>query len=199
MIRSGLAVGLLASSLAGPAAAEPRLRFRIGLELGQVFSPSKAGRRDAAGFVDLVPSAVLRVAPGWRLAVGAGIPVAPILNAQVPIALERAPAGRGLLLRIAARPIYAAVDLCSSSGSCPLDEAAAPGDRGGTAAGVLGELGLGYRFAIRRRTADDDAAPWAFDLRAGYLAGGWLRRGGDHETPLGGPWQGFTIGVDFMF
>jgi hypothetical protein len=200
-MRARFAAGLLICGLAGAAVAEPRVRFRAGFEPGVVVSPREDGRRDAAGFVDLVPSAVLRVAPGWRLAVGAGIPVAPILNVQLPIALERAPAGRGLLLRVAARPIYARVDLCAS-GRCPLDEAAPPRDRGGDAAGLLGEVGLGYRFAIRTPRADPDggdAAPWLLDLRAGYLGGGWLHRGGDRETPLGGLWQGFTLGVDLMF
>lgn len=202
-MRARLAAGLLCG-LAGAAAAEPRVRFRAGFEPGMVVSPREDGRRDAAGFVDLVPSAVLRVAPRWRLAIGAGIPAAPILNVQLPIALERAPAGRGLLLRIAARPIYARVDLCGSSGSCPLDEAAPPRDRGGRAAGLFGEVGVGYRLAIRTPRADPDdgdgdAAPWVLDVRAGYLAGGWLHRSGDREAPLGGLWQGFTLGVDLTF
>lgn len=65
-----------------------------------------------------------------------------------------------------------------------------PYDRGGWAIGVLGEVGVGYRWPISAQT---------LDVRLGYLAGGFVARGGMQERPLGGLWQGLVFGLDVTF
>jgi hypothetical protein len=199
-MRGALAISAaLVAATAEPASAGPKVRFRAGLDIGAVFSMSEGGRRDSAGIVTVTPGTAVSLTPHWQLSVGASIPVAPILNLQLPVALERVPSARGIILRLGVRPTLAGIGLCESGASrCPLDSAAAPGDRGGWAFGVLGEAGVGYRFTLGNPWSDE-AAPFELDLRASYLGGGWLARGGKTEKPLGGYWQGFVLGADMTF
>lgn len=186
MKRIALAIVLAAT----PAAADPTVRFRAGLDLGAVTSGHDGARLDTAGLVNLVPAVVYQPAPAWQLSIGATIPAAPILDLQVPITLDFALFPH-LVLRAALRPAYAGIDLCASDPTaCPLDAAAQPDDKGGWAAGVLGEVGAAYRIPI---------ASHQLDLRGGYLGGGWFARGGKTERPLGGYWQGFVVGADMTF
>lgn len=192
-----IVVAVVIALVPSTAAAEAP-RFRVGLDVGLVASARGGERSDAFGIASLVPAIVLQRGDRWQLSVGATIPVAPLLHLAVPISLDYL-ATRRLVLRGSVRPTYARIDLCASgAAACPGDQAAPEEERGGAAAGAFGEAGAGYRWYVANPWSED-ARPFELDLRAAYIAGGWLTRSGDHERPLGGYWHGFVIGAAMTF
>lgn len=197
VMRHRILAALVVALWSSTAAAESP-RFRIGLDVGLAASAGGGARQDTSGIASLVPAVVLQRGDHWQISVGATIPVAPILHLSLPISVEYL-ATRRLVLRGSLRPTYARIDLCASgAAACPDDLAAPEDERGGAAAGVFGEAGAGYRWYFANPWSED-ARPFEIDLRAGYLAGGWFSRSGDHEQPLGGYWHGFLIGAEMTF
>lgn len=195
MIR--ISTALLLALLPSTAVAETP-RFRLGVDIGLVASARGGERSDTSGIVSLVPAVVLQRGDRWQISVGATIPVAPLLHLAVPISIDYL-ATRRLVLRGSVRPTYAGIDLCAAdAAACPGDQGAPAEERGGSAAGVFGEVGAGYRWYVANPWSEE-ARPLEIDLRAAYLAGGWLSRSGDHEQPLGGYWHGFVIGAEMTF
>lgn len=182
-------VAAVVAASATPAAADTR--FRLGMDVGGVYSLPDDGRTDGLGVAAIVVAGVIPYRPGWNVVVGLGIPMAP-MSVQLPIIAERAPILRGPIVRFGLRPTAGLVALCvSDPDPCPRNQMEMdPYARGGWAIGVLGEVGVGYRWPIRAQT---------LDVRLGYLAGGFFARGGEQERPRGGLWQGVVLGLDVTF